>query len=395
MRVVSNRQKAEEALAKHGSQVKAALALGVARQTLQRWLHEPERPPQSASEASPITATERKELTSARRTIADLRRQLSEVDSHALMADAIRQARGALDGEAIPPPDWALRQREDDNGPGVPVLLVTDWHIGETVRESEVYGKNVFNEAEADERVRLLVERAIMLSRMHEPAGGYEGGVVLLGGDFVSGWLHEELVRTDWCSPMAASVWCVSRLKWALEQLVEAWGSLYVVGVPGNHGRLTKRPPAKMHAQQTFDWLIYSMLAEHFVGDDRVTFSVPDDGEQIVDIAGTRYLVTHGHQLGVKGGDGIIGALGPISRGATKVGRANRSVGRDFDVLVIGHYHTWLWLPGIIVGPTLKGFDEYARVSRFSYEPASQLLFFSHERWGPNMPLRIFLQDEP
>jgi hypothetical protein len=245
--------------------------------------------------------------------------------------------------------------------------------------------------------VRLAVERAVLLAGMHAPAGGHKGGVVFLGGDFVSGWLHDELVRTDWCSPLQSAAWCVSRMVWALRALRDAWGRLYVVGVPGNHGRLTHRPPGKGHAFQSFDWLIYTMVAQQLADNpqDRktITLSVPDDGEQIVPVAGHRYLLMHGHQLGVKGGDGIIGAIGPIVRGATKVGRQNRSVGRDFDTMVIGHYHTTLWLPGVIVGPTLKGFDEYARVSRFTYEPAAQLLWFSHPKWGPNSPLRVFLQD--
>jgi len=276
-------------------------------------------------------------------------------------------------------------------------LMLTDWHVGETVRAAEVFHQNQFDATVADARVRQAVERAVALAAMHAPAGGHKGGVVFLGGDFVSGWLHDELVRTDWCSPLQSAAWCVSRLVWSLRALRDAWGRLYVVGVPGNHGRLTHRPPGKGHAFQSFDWLIYTMVAQQLADNpqDRKTIalSVPDDGEQIVPVAGHRYLLMHGHQLGVKGGDGIIGAIGPIVRGATKVGRQNRSVGRDFDTLVIGHYHTTLWLPGVIVGPTLKGFDEYARVSRFTYEPAAQLVWFSHPKWGPNSPLRVFLQD--
>lgn len=385
-------------VAKHGTISAAARASGIPRETLQSRV---DRARQTDATEAPDSASsaERREILRLRAEIAHLRRERADADGEALLAQALAEARGRLAAEPIAPPAWTIRGERSGDSPGVPVLLLTDWHIGETVREAEVYHRNRFDATTADARVRQVIDRAVMLGRMHAPAGGHKGGVVFLGGDFVSGWLHEELVRSDWCSPLQSAAWCVSRLVWALRALRDAWGRLYVVGVPGNHGRLTHRPPGKGHAFQSFDWLIYAMvaqqLADHAADRKTITLSAPDDGEQIVQVAGTRYLLMHGHQLGVKGGDGIIGALGPITRGATKVGRAARSVGRDFDVLVIGHYHTTLWLPGIIVGPTLKGYDEYARVSRFSYEPAAQLMWFSHPKWGPNSPLRVFLQDPP
>lgn len=393
-------------LAKHdGNVTSAAAEANIPRPTMQHRVRAAERilgrrlgQPRAAP-AAPPTAEERREIARLRAENAQLRKDQATRDGEALLAQAIAEARAGLQAHGVEPPPWTVRGERTKDSPGVPVLLLTDWHIGEVVDPAQVHGHNRFDAATADARVRLAIERAVMLGRMHAPAGGHKGGVVLLGGDFVSGWLHEELTRTDWCSPMQAAAWCVSRLVWALRALRDAWGRLYVVGVPGNHGRLTHKPPGKGHAFQSFDWLIYTMvnqqLADCAADRKTISLSVPDAGEQIVQVAGTRYLVMHGHQLGVKGGDGIIGAIGPIMRGATKVGRAGRSVAQDFDALVIGHYHTTLWLPGVIVGPTLKGYDEYARVSRFSYEPAAQMLWFSHPRWGPNSPLRVFLQDPP
>jgi len=384
------------AIAKHGSAAAAARALKIPENTLRnRVAASGERT--ARADPAPATPGERVEIARLKAQVAHLKKDRDEADGQALLARAIADARGGMRAHAVDPPAWTVRGERTKDSPGVPVLLLTDWHVGETVRAAEVFNQNQFDATLADARVRQAVERAVALAAMHAPAGGHKGGVVFLGGDFVSGWLHDELVRTDWCSPLQSAAWCVSRLVWSLRALRDAWGRLYVVGVPGNHGRLTHRPPGKGHAFQSFDWLIYTMVAQQLADNpqDRKTIalSVPDDGEQIVPVAGHRYLLMHGHQLGVKGGDGIIGAIGPIVRGATKVGRQNRSVGRDFDTLVIGHYHTTLWLPGVIVGPTLKGFDEYARVSRFTYEPAAQLVWFSHPKWGPNSPLRVFLQD--
>jgi hypothetical protein len=382
-----SRAEIEEAIRLTGSKRAAARSLGIPETTF-RYLY--------GKAKVESTSTERREILRLRDEVSRLKKEQSSSDGEALLADAINTARGRMQDEAVPVPNWTLSGTKGDHA-GTPVLMLTDWHIGETVKSPQVFNLNSFDERVADQRVRLVVDRAIQLAATHAPPKGFEGGVVFLGGDFVSGWLHEELVRTDWCSPLQSAAWSVSRLIWALRTLRDAWGRLYVVGVPGNHGRMTKRPPGKDHAFQSFDWLIYTQIAQQLADNTRdrktIILSVPDDGEQIVPVANTRYHLMHGHQLGVKGGDGIIGALGPITRGAMKTGSANRSVGRDSDVLVIGHYHTTLWLPRVIVGGTLKGYDEYARVSRFTYEPASQLLWFTHPKWGPNSPLRVFLQD--
>jgi len=343
----------------------------------------------------PATEAERREIVRLRAELARAREDLHRADSEALLASAIAGARGKIAAHAVPPPTWTAKPEKIGDSPGMPTLLLTDWHIGETVRAAEVLGMNRFDADTAEARVKALTQRTIALASSHVDKA--KGGVVFLGGDFVSGWLHEELIRTDYCSPLEAAAWCVSRLVVVLRSLRDAWGRLYVCGVPGNHGRLTKRPPGKGHAAQSFDWFVYIVLAERLQenAEDRrtISLSVPDAGEQIVQVANTRYHVMHGHQLGVKGGDGIIGALGPITRGAVKVGTSNRSLGQDADVLVIGHFHTTLWLPRAIVGGTLRGFSEWDRVSRYSYEPASQLLWFTHPRWGANSPLRVFLQD--
>jgi len=100
-------------------------------------------------------------------------------------------------------------------------------------------------------------------------------------------------------------------------------------------------------------------------------------------VYGQRYLAMHGDHMGVRGGDGIIGALGPIARGEVKVGKQAAAVGRDFDRLLIGHWHQEITLPRVVVANTLKGFDEYAKDAlRAPPSTPSQPLWFVH----PNRP---------
>lgn len=399
-----------------GAIARAAERLGMPAGTLQNRLRSVERvyglvpdwslskPPagEVAPSSTAVDAVRRAEVAERRASEAERKAEALAAEMEALRRDpgnpaAIAEALGVAREHAIEPPDWLLRPQRSDDTPGVPVALWSDWHIGETVDPAQTYGMNGFNEALADERVKRLVERTIHLAcdRMVNPT--YPGIVLWLGGDMVSGWLHQELVATDWCSPPEAVSWCVSRLRWAIERLTDAFQRVMVICSPGNHGRITQKPMAKGGARASYDHLIYAHLAELFRGHPEVSIHAAADGEALVQIGSTRFLFMHGHELGVKGGDGLIGSLGPIMRGRIKAGRSQATVGRDFDVLVLGHFHRAIWQPadGVIVNGTLKGWDEYARVQRYAWAAASQTLFFVHPVWGPIHPFEVFLQARP
>lgn len=343
-----------------------------------------------------MNAEERVAFKSLQAKNRELARQLAEADAKAAQADKFRALSAELHDSPQAPPRWTVRVPAGKDSPGVPVLMLSDWHIGETVDAAQVHGANEFNAAIADKRVKSVIDRVLHLAFHHVKTPDYPGIVVILGGDFVSGWLHEELFRTDWCAPTQAANWCVSRLHAALLRLAEAFGKVHAVCVPGNHGRLTKKPMAKGGATSCFDHAIYDALADRLRDDARITWQIPASGDALFQVAGTRFLAMHGHELGVKGGDGLIGALGPIMRGAIKTGRAERSLGRDFDVLLLGHFHQSIWQPhsGLVVNGTLKGFDEYSRMQRYSFAPPTQSLFFVHPRFGCNLPFNVFC-DEP
>src|SRR6185437_5478357 len=101
-----------------------------------------------------------------------------------------------------------------------------------------------------------------------------------------------------------------------LRELADKFGNVFVPCVVGNHGRNTLKPRAKSRVYTSYEWLLYVMLERYFAErNPAIRFFVPSDIDALVRVNATRYLFTHGDALGVKGGDGIIGALGPIMRG--------------------------------------------------------------------------------
>lgn len=146
-----------------------------------------------------------------------------------------------------------------------------------------------------------------------------------------------------------------------------------------------------------YEWNLYCQLERHFLRDKRIQFMIPGETDAHFTVAGHRYMLTHGDMLGVRGGDGIIGALGPVARGAIKVGRSEAQIGRDFDTMIMCHYHTYIPRSeacAVIVNGSMKGYDEYVRLQlRVPYSRPSQALWFTHPKHGITAQWQIYLED--
>lgn len=396
------------AVHEHGTISGAALALGLPRATAQsRWnaarlaaLHHNEPAP-TIPAPEPKPAPEPEDLRATRGMkdeIARLRKELATAHRTSLFEEsALEIMRGMAETPVAAPPNWLgapAKVRKGEPTPEVPVTNWSDWHYGERVSATETTAYNAFDVDIANARIDRLVANTINLCREHH-SGNYPGIVVNLGGDFISGGLHPELAKSDEQSRIKAALSVRDILVEKLTIMADEFGNVFCPAVPGNHGRNTQKPEFKGYVETNFDWMIYQLLARHFENDKRVRFLIPDSGDAYYTVYGKRILLTHGDMLGVKGGDGIIGAIGPIMRGTVKVRSQSSALGQPHDLMLLGHWHQTLWLPNAYVNNSLKGFDEYAaKALRALPTPPSQMLFFVHPRRGVTAKWEVFV-DEP
>jgi hypothetical protein len=315
-----------------------------------------------------------------------LEAELREVHRDNISTEDVRQRILGLTESNPEPPSWLIEPTKSDFGyMTAPSTIWSDWHRGEVVSSAETNGINEFNTEVADARVQRLVRRLMSLCFEHAAHSEYPGLVLNIIGDIVSGGIHQELRETNDQTDMQTVLSTVDVLCWALKVLADRFGRLFVVFVPGNHGRNTVKPHAKRYVFQNFDWLIGCLIRRHFemLKDARVTFLIPDSGEALYRVFGWRYMAVHGDDLGVKGGDGIIGSAGPIIRGDIKIRNSNSQIGRDYDFLMMGHWHQQFWFPKVIVNNTLKGFCEFSRrVLKAVPTTPSQSLWETHPDHG-------------
>jgi hypothetical protein len=272
------------------------------------------------------------------------------------------------------------------------MTIWSDWHFGEVVFPSQVNGVNEFNLSIAHQRVRLLVDRTIdlFLNNMVDP--NYPGIVVCLGGDLVSGGIHDELAQTDAVPIMPVVIDVYGVLIWALTKLAEKFNRVWIVGVSGNHGRNTKKIWAKHRNYTNFDWLICQMLAKHFESDKRFSFYIPDGPDAHVKVFDYPYLLTHGDRLG-RGGDGMIGSVGPIHRGTLRKQARDSQIAQPFETLIHGHFHTLSQTKRIVGNGSLIGYNEYAYTEGFAYEIPQQAIWVHHPDRGITWQTGVHLDD--
>jgi hypothetical protein len=354
-----------------------ALALGVNSGTIRLHVDKIE-----GAEQRPHTLEE--QLRAARAHIKDLEGKML---NDAVVRDEIFK----LSRASVDPPSWLTKpSRPVSEFAGVPTLFASDWHFGEVVRPAEIGGVNEYNVEIAKDRARTFITVAIELLRKHIQGGKYPGCVFILGGDMLSGDIHEELSETNEMPTMPALIELVGVLSWCIRTLADEFGAVFVPCVTGNHGRTSRKPRAKRRNHTNFDWLLYQMLAKVFEADRRVTFLIPEGPDAYYKIFGTRYLLTHGDQF--RGGDGMIGALGPIARGDKKKRARNVQTDKSFDVMLLGHWHQYIHMNRFIVNGTLKGYDEYADANNFDVEPAQQALWITHPQHGITFRMPVYVQ---
>lgn len=378
------------ALAAGKTQSGAAKLLGLPRTTVQGRLDE--------ARARGITPNGAKlEVEDMQGLKAKVKRLESALRSHENQSEQGRIIKAVIGSmvrqvEGLDPPPWTVRVQPKAKSPGVPTLFLSDLHWGETVFASQINNVNEYSIKIAHKRMDTLVNSAVHLLNIISPEMDYPGIVIPLGGDMISGNIHDELTATNEINSMPAVLDLYGVLVGVISAMADQFGHVFLPCVSGNHGRDTKKIWNKDRHHTSFDWLLYRFLAKHFDGDKRVTFFIPDGSDAYYKVYNHAYLLTHGDQF--RGGDGLIGCLGPIIRGDHKKRSRNAQVDQKYDTMLLGHFHSYIHHGRVIVNGSMKGYDEFAWSNNFSFEPPQQALWITHPVHGQTFRMPVFLGEK-
>lgn len=338
----------------------------------------------SPDQSSTQTRAEQFDAAFWRKKHSALERELAEAEHLAAELAGIR-------GLSFDIPEWIIDARFSKRGKSVIGALISDIHMGEVIDPEEIHGINAFNPEICRIRLRRYFSAVCEIGTRWASDTDCQGALLALAGDLISGDIHEELRITNALTSHEQCIAVAEEISSGIICLLNAFGRVHVVVVPGNHGRTTHKPTAKLYARLSYDSLVGAMIAEKFRDDSRVTFQQSAAKDQLTPIFGRTILTTHGDKIGTKGGMGFAGPMLPIVRGAKKIDAQQAGIGRKPDLIQFGHYHT-TGNPGhVLANGSVPGYSEYGDDLRAVVEAPQQWMYLLHSKWWlrERMPIQL------
>ena len=250
--------------------------------------------------------------------------------------------------------------------------MLSDTHFDEKISPQEVMQLNCYNREIALLRLQQFHDNLIRLLRDYISGIKYDGLVLALGGDMLSGNIHEELRETNEDTMLNSVLFWSSQIASMIRSLAEKTKlPISIPCVVGNHGRGTEKPRYKRYVFENFDYLLYHLIQKDLLSVKNISVNIAKSTDLLLQVYNTKILLTHGDQF--KGGSGISGLLAPLMLGSYRKAKRMQEAGLPFDYLAIGHFHEMGQFKQILANGSLKGFDEYALKRNLPYEEPKQL----------------------
>lgn len=245
------------------------------------------------------------------------------------------------------------------------IALASDWHSEEPVNPNQVNGLNAFDLRIFEDRAKAFFNNLITLVRKEQRAVTINNLVLWLGGDFITGSIHDDTSFQNQLGPVDALINVQQVIGNGINTLLEALPEVKLT-IPcsvGNHSRMTKKQMIKSEQENSLEALMYRSLAQLFEG--RAQVIVPQGYHTYLDIHGFVVRFHHGHNIQYQGGIG--GITVPVNKA---ISGWNRSRTAYLDCF--GHFHQRFDGGNFLANGSLIGYSEYALAIKAAYEPPQQ-----------------------
>ena len=271
------------------------------------------------------------------------------------------------------------------------IAQIGDVHIDEIVNPNITNGLNKYNPEIGAKRVERFFTRLIYIIRNHRRSGTKINNLVLhLVGDFISGWIHEELIQTNTMTPINATLLMEELLIKGIKTLAEM-ADLEKIVIPcsiGNHSRTTKKNQFKNTADTSYETIMYSHLSNYFKehGYTNIEFIISDSPYIYYKIYDKLNKFSHGNHFHYQGG------IGGIEVGLNKWTYRENAV-MPFDMSWIGHWHRYINSPKVRINGSVIGYNEMSRAFGFTPEPPQMQFQLLDSKRGYTWNCPIILED--
>lgn len=266
------------------------------------------------------------------------------------------------------------------------VVHLSDWHIGEVVPSDKVNDLNSFDLETADARIDRVALATKWLVEMYRLRFDVPNAIVILGGDMMTGYIHEELMESNSLSPTEEVLWLLPRLEELIRFFAEDLGfeRVDVLTNYGNHGRCQIDKRISTGAENSYEWLMYQILNRRFANHPVASVLSTKASTVYHEVYGHTIRSIHGDELSFQGGVG--GITIPLNK---LIARLDQGVPADSTWL--GHWHQYAPSARSVVNGSLKGYDTYSLKRGFAFEPPRQATALIDSKHGLCMHTPIWL----
>lgn len=269
-----------------------------------------------------------------------------------------------------------------EDGEATMVAVASDWHVEENVDPRTVNGLNSFNLAIAEKRIQAFWRNVVKITETQRHSCKIDRLMLVFGGDFMSGFIHDELKETNELSPTETVLWLMDQLTGGIDFLSKHFNELVIPCCYGNHGRNTIKPRHATGAANSYEWMMYHILKRHVGG--KADFHITDGYHLLMDLYGKTIRIHHGDGLKYQGGIG--GLTIPVEKA---IASWNKGIRADLDIF--GHWHQSQQNPKWICNSSLIGYNAYAMSIKAPYEEPSQTAFLFDKKRGRTGTFPVFL----
>lgn len=332
--------------------------------------------------------------------IRELEARLRQREQELAVSDDLRSGVfGLCEQDLAPPKLLAVAKPGKGRHIAIPQVLISDEQVGERIKPGEIEGVNEYDHDIYSQRHDLCAEKVVEISTRYMVGQQFPCLIAAFLGDAVNGEIHAELAETNSLQSVPSAARVVEKRRDAIDLWLKHFERVFVIVIPGNHGRTTVKPRFKRYAAMNYETLIGWWLQTLYEKEQRVKIVVPESGDYWLPLWDRGLFYTHGDRMGrmsgAGSGQGFAGRALPIVRGSKNIREQQSALGRRIDYIHIGHWHERMEVGGTFANGTMAGYNEYAYGLRYVAAPAEQWLYFLHPDRGAFSYWPIFLSQQP
>lgn len=278
-------------------------------------------------------------------------------------------------------------ERRRQTGRATAIVVLTDWHVEETINPETISGKNEYSLKIASKRIKRCCEKIPELLAASRTMSDIREMVVALLGDFMTGYIHEELLEQNSLSPVETLLFLRDHITEAIQFLLRECDVKQIV-IPtafGNHGRTTVKRRISTGYANSYEWLLYNFLAKDFADEKRVVWKIGKGAHNLLDVQGKIIRFSHGDDFKFYGGVGGLNI--PVNKA---ISQWDKTEPASLDIF--GHWHQHQVSRKFICSNCLIGYSPYARAIKAEFsEPSQTYLVIDKNRPTPVEVREVFV----